>query len=155
MHKLKWPKSKPLQIKYQIMIIFNEQTEKWREKLISSGSDMMMVGGLSLMGSLPNTDFVLFFFFSFFFFSNNQSVSNKRKENSFRNKCNRRWLIDNHNSLSIQHEIKTCITGKNSNTQRNNNYSSNYMTNSNFFRRPPVLLCSQTLYIRPIFQQIH
>ena len=63
MHKLKRPKPKPLQIKYQIMIIFNEQTEKWREKLIGSGSDMMMVGGLSLMGSLPNTDFVLFIFF--------------------------------------------------------------------------------------------
>ena len=28
MQKLKRPKSKPLQIKYQIMIIFNEQTEK-------------------------------------------------------------------------------------------------------------------------------
>ena len=66
MHKL-WPKSKPLQIKYQIMIIFNEQTEKWREKLTGSGSDKM-VGGLSLVGSLPNTDFVLCFFF---FFSNN------------------------------------------------------------------------------------
>ena len=62
MHKLKRPKSKPLQIKYQIMIIFNEQTEKWREKLTGSNFDMMMVGGLSLFGSLPNTDSVLWFF---------------------------------------------------------------------------------------------
>ena len=130
MHKLKSPKSKPLQIKYQIMIIFNEQTEKWREKFTSSSSDMMMVGGLPLVGSQLNTDFVL----CFFFFSNNILVNNKRKRNSFRNKCNRRWLINNHNSLSIQHEIKTCITGNNRNTQRNNNYSSNYMTNSNSFR---------------------
>ena len=53
MHKLKWPKSKPLQKKYQIRIIFNEQTEKWREKLTGSSSDLMMVGGLSLVGSLP------------------------------------------------------------------------------------------------------
>ena len=35
------------------MIMFNEQTEKWREKLTGSGFDMMMVGGLSLVGSLP------------------------------------------------------------------------------------------------------
>ena len=66
MHKLKRPKSKPLQIKYQIMIIFNEQTEKWREKLTGSNSDMMMVGGLWLLGSLPNTDSVLWLFFFFF-----------------------------------------------------------------------------------------
>ena len=132
------------------MIIFNEQTEKWREKLIGSGSDMMMVGGLSLMGRLPNTDFVLFFFFLVITI---QLVTNEKEIHLEIN--NRRWLIDNHNSLSIQHEIKTCITGKNSNTQRNNNYSSNYMTNSNSFRPPPVLLCSQTLCLRLIFQQIH
>ena len=59
MHKLKRPKSKPLQIKYQIMIIFNKQTKKWREKLTVSDSNMMMVGGLSLLGSLPNTDSVV------------------------------------------------------------------------------------------------
>ena len=132
MHKLKWRKSKPFQIKYQIMIIFNEKTEKWRRKLTGSGSDMMMVGWLSLVGSLPNTNFVLcfyFYFYLFFIFSNNYS---------FKKKCNKRWLIDNHNSLSIQHEIKTCITRNNSNAQRNNNYSSNHMTNSNSFH-PPCL----------------
>ena len=51
------------------MIIFNEQTEKWREKLTGSDSDMMMVGGLSLLGSLPNTDSVLLFLY-YLFFSN-------------------------------------------------------------------------------------
>ena len=77
MHKLKRPKSKPLQIKYQIMIIFNEQTEKWREKLTGSNSDMMMVGGLSLLGSLPNTDSVLCSLIFFFF--TNYVVTNKKE----------------------------------------------------------------------------
>ena len=62
------------------MIIFNEQTEKWREKLTGSGSDMMMLGGLSLVGSLPNIDFFLFFlFFIFFIVINNQSVTNEKE----------------------------------------------------------------------------
>ena len=58
------------------MIIFNEQTEKWREKLTGSDSDMMMVGGLSLLGSLPNTDSVLWFFIFIFF---NQAVTNEKE----------------------------------------------------------------------------
>ena len=78
MHKLKRPKSKPLQIKYQIMIIFNEQTEKWREKLTGSNFDMMMVRGLSLLESLPNTDSSLIFFF-FFLVITNQAVTNEKE----------------------------------------------------------------------------
>ena len=77
MHKLKRPKSKPLQIKYQIMIIFNEQTEKWREKLTGSNFDMMMVRGLSLLESLPNTDSSLIFFF--FLVITNQAVTNEKE----------------------------------------------------------------------------
>ena len=78
MHKLKRPKSKPLQIKYQIMIIFNEQTGKWREKLTGSNSDMMMVGGLSLLWSLPNTNSVLWIFF-FGLVITNQAVTNEKE----------------------------------------------------------------------------
>ena len=78
MHKLKRPKSKPLQIKYQIMIIFNEQIEKWREKLTGSNSDMMMVRGLSLLESLPNTFSSLIFFF-FFLVITNQAVTNEKE----------------------------------------------------------------------------
>ena len=59
------------------MIIFNEQNEKWREKLTGSDSNMMMVGGLSLLGSLPNTDSVLWFLF--FLVITNQAVTNEKE----------------------------------------------------------------------------
>ena len=70
-------------------------------------------------------------------------------------------LIDNCNSLSIQHEIKTCIKGNNNNTQRNNNYSCNYMTNSNsicapthdFSRFSVFALSRPKLYLTPNINQ--
>ena len=65
------------------MIIFNEKTEKWGEKLTGSGSGMMMVGGLLLVVSLPNTNFVLWFFFIFYLFFclviTNQAVTNEKE----------------------------------------------------------------------------
>ena len=47
-----------------------------KRETYGSGSNMMMVVGLSLVGSLPNTNFVLFFFYRV---KTNQLVTNKKE----------------------------------------------------------------------------